>query len=117
MTSSVKVSTMKNTSGLRPLGRAVLVEPYDDEFHSTMIEIPATARERSMMVEAHCVVIAVGPEAWKEERVPRAKPGDKVLVSKWCGHITGKTVDGKQYRIVNAEDIFCAIDKEVKRNG
>lgn len=107
---------MKNTSGLRPLGTAVLVEPYDSEFANTTLVIPETARERSMMVEVHATVIAVGPEAWVKEGCKRAQPGDKVLVSKWCGHITQGPADGKMYRMVNAEDIFCKIVEE-KESG
>ena len=100
---------MKNTSGLHPKGRAVLVEPVETELKSSSIIIPETARERSMMVEVNALVIEIGPEAWKEEKDPRAYIGEKVLVSKWCGHITtGK--DGKLYRLVNAEDIFCGVD-------
>lgn len=110
MSSLPKVSMMKNTSGRHPLGRAVLVKPIETELTSTIIKIPDTARERAMMVEVNAVVIEVGPEAWKEERQPRAYPGDHVLVSKWCGHITtGK--DGEFYRLVNAEDVFCGVDK------
>lgn len=111
MSSLPKVSTKMNTSGLHPKGRAVLVEPVETELASTTIIIPETARERAMMVEVHAVVVEVGPEAWKEERVPRAVSGDKVLVSKWCGHITQGPRDGKLYRLVNAEDIFCGVDK------
>jgi len=100
---------MKNTSGLHPKGRAVLVQPVETELTSNIIEIPETARERAMMVEVNAIVIEVGPEAWKEEKDPRAVPGEKVLVSRWCGHITHGQ-NGKLYRLVNAEDIFCGVD-------
>src|SRR5882762_1688266 len=103
MNSLPKVSMKRNTSGLHPKGRAVLVEPVETELVSKIIKIPDTARERSMMVEVNAIVIEVGPEAWREERSPRAIVGEKVLVSRWCGHITtGK--DGNLYRLVNAED-------------
>jgi len=105
-----KVSMKMNTSGLHPKCRAVLVEPVETELASSTIIIPETARERAMMVEVFAKVIEVGPEAWKEEKTPRAYPGDKVLVSKWCGHITQGPKDGKLYRLVNAEDIFCGVD-------
>lgn len=109
MSSLPKSLTKRNTSGLHPKGRAVLVEPVETELVSSIIKIPDTARERAMMVEVNAIVVEVGPEAWKEEKVPRAKVGEKVLISKWCGHITtGK--DGNLYRLVNAEDIFCGVD-------
>jgi len=109
MSSLPKLSTTKNTSGRHPKGRAVLVRPVETELVSNIIEIPETAKERAMMIETNAVVIEVGPEAWKEEKVPRAVPGEKVLVSRWCGHITTGN-DGKLYRLVNAEDIFCGVD-------
>ena len=101
-----------NTSGLRPLGRAVLVEPVQHELKSSIIHIPETAKERSMMVETHARVIAVGPEAWSNEKAPRAVVGDLVMVSKWCGHICQGPGDGKLYRMINCEDIFCAIEEK-----
>lgn len=109
MSSLPKFSTRKNTSGLHPKGRAVLVEPIETDLVSTIIKIPDNVKERSMMVEMHVTVLEVGPEAWKEEATPRAKPGDHVLVSRWCGHIMPGN-DGKSYRLVNAEDIFCGVD-------
>lgn len=101
--------TMTNTSGLRPLGRAVLVEPVESELRTDKIIIPENVRERSMMVEVFAIVVAIGPEAWKEEAHPRAQVGDKVMVSKWCGHICQGPGDNKMYRMVNAEDIFCEV--------
>ena len=41
-----------NPSGLKPLGVAVLVEPYDSEVKTTLIEIPATVAERMMRAAA-----------------------------------------------------------------
>lgn len=106
-----KTTIPLNTSGLRPLGRAVLVEPVVNELKTTLIEIPATARERSMMIETHARVVAIGPEAWSEEKSPRAVAGDLVMVSQWCGHITHGPKDQKLYRMINCEDIFCAIEE------
>lgn len=105
---------MKNKSGLEPVGRAVLVEPYEPErtAKSTLIEIPKSARERLTMAEQRATVIAVGPEAWKDETRPRAKPGDKVMISAYAGILTEGPVDGKQYRVVNDRDIFLRIVNE-----
>src|SRR5208282_2443821 len=96
--------------------------PLEKELATSRIIVPETARERSMMVEVYARVVAVGPDAWLGEgtwwrrllfgRQLRARPGEKVMVSKWCGHITYGPADAKMYRMVNAEDIFCAIDKE-----
>jgi len=105
---------MQNQSGLRPLGRAVLVQPYESlpELRSKVIEIPQSARERIALAEQEAIVVAVGPEAWQDEAQPRAKPGDRVMISKYAGIIVVGTKDKKQYRCVNANDIFLSIDAD-----
>ena len=102
---------MINKSGLRALGRAVLVEPYEPEIKQSAIVIPETVRERTQMVESRAVVIEVGPEAWADERAPRAKPGDKVLITKFAGSMAKGIKDGKVYRVVNDRDIYCGIQE------
>src|SRR5208337_1576110 len=101
-----------NHSGLKPSGRAVLVKPYRPEITKGVIIIPDTVKEGHQMREVRGTVIAVGPEAWKDEACPRAEPGDKVLVSQWVGVILQGTADGEFYRMVNAEDIYCRITEE-----
>ena len=102
---------MRNRSGLEPVGQAVLVEPYEPEktVKSTLIEIPKSARERLTMAEQRATVIAIGSEAWKDESCPRAKVGDRVMISAYAGILTEGPKDGKSYRVVNAKDIFLRI--------
>ena len=102
---------IKNTSGLTPLGRAVLVEHYEPEKKGSLIEIPDIVKDRTLMVEQRAVVIECGPACWPDEP-PRAKPGDKVLISKMSGYMAMGPADGKRYRLVNDRDIFAAITKE-----
>lgn len=102
-----------NSSGIRPLGRAVLVKPYEPERQSSIIELPASVKEQTMVVEQRCVIVEVGISAWHNEpHGPRAKVGDKVLVSKFAGAMVKGTADGQQYRLVNDNDIFAAIEVE-----
>jgi co-chaperonin GroES (HSP10) len=101
---------VKNETGLHPLGVAVLVEPYEPETKSSIIELPDTVKQRFAMIEARCVVIEVGPEAWIDEKQPRAQVGDKVLVTKYAGYAAQSPRDGKLYRLVNDRDVFCAIE-------
>lgn len=104
---------MENQSGLKPLGRAVLVRMYEaDEFRSKVIEIPANVRQNSSVMEQRAVVIAVGGECWSDEKEPRAKAGDRVIVTKMAGYVTRGPADGKLYRMVNDRDIFCQITEE-----
>lgn len=106
------MSQKANTSGLLPLGRAVLIEPYEPEIQVSRLVLPPTVRERTAMVEQRATVIAVGPECWREESSPRAKPGDKVVVSRYAGWLAVGPADGRTYRMVNANDIFAMITEE-----
>lgn len=101
---------MKNETGLHPLGVAVLIEPYEPEVKSSILELPPTVKDRMAMVEARAIVIEIGPEAWHDEKAPRAKVGDKVLVTKYAGYAAQSPKDGKLYRLVNDRDVFCAIE-------
>jgi co-chaperonin GroES (HSP10) len=103
------MTTIMNKSGLRAVGRAVLCEPYDPEFHKTTIAIPDHVRARELMAEMRATVIQVGEHCWPDEPA-RAAPGDKVLISKFCGAIVKGTADGKLYRLCNDNDIFCQIE-------
>jgi co-chaperonin GroES (HSP10) len=101
-----------NPSGIVPLGHAVLVKPYEPEVKSGMIQIPDHIRGAMQAVDQRCTVIAVGPDAWSDESMPRAKPGDKVLITKFAGYVTSQTADGESYRLVNDNDIFGRIEWE-----
>lgn len=118
---------MKNESGLEPRGRAVLIQIYEPERKKSAIVIPETVQDRTDMVEQRATLVAVGPSAWKDEGYwepfcfgllrrwvvrPRAKVGEKVLVTKFAGYMTTGPADGKRYRLVNDRDIFGAITAE-----
>ena len=101
-----------NPSGVKPLGRAVLVKPYTPERKEGLIVLPDDALQRDQMVEQRAIVIEVGKFAWHDEPEPRASAGQKVLVSKFAGYMVRGTADGEQYRLVNDRDIFAAIEQE-----
>ncbi len=103
---------MVNESGLKPLGRAVLVKPYEPEIKYSILHIPDSIRENQQMVEQRAIVVQVGDNCWCDEPTPRAKPGDKVLVSRFAGFMAKGTSDGQQYRFINDRDIFAAIEVE-----
>lgn len=113
-----------NESGLRPLGRAVLVQTYEPERKKSLIELPDVVQNSSAMVEQRAVVVAIGPTAWDDERVRflgiplwrqlRAIPGDKVFVTKYAGFMAIGPKDGKRYRLVNGNDIFCGLQDGVE---
>ena len=100
-----------NNSGLSPLGWAVLVKPYEHTPAGGLIQLPDNVKNSMNMADQRATVIRVGPSAWAGEGLARARPGDKVLVTKYAGYFaTG--CDGQPYRLVNDKDIFCRIDKE-----
>lgn len=101
-----------NNSGLKPLGRAVLIEPYVPERKNTLIQLPDEVMAKDLSIEMRAIIIEVGPRAWMDEDQARAKPGDKVLVSKFAGVMAVGTADGKQYRLINDKDIFAQIEVE-----
>lgn len=103
-----------NPSGVKPLGRAVLVKPYTPERKEGLIVLPDEALQRDQMVEQRAIVIETGKYAWHDEPEPRASAGQKVLVSKFAGYMVRGTADGEQYRLVNDRDIFAAIEQETE---
>lgn len=103
---------MSNESGLFPVGRAVLVEPYQPERKIGLIQLPDEVMGREQMLEQRAVVVAIGPSAWYDEPHPRAKIGDRVLISRFAGHMAKGTMDDKQYRFINDRDIFAIIVEE-----
>ena len=105
------MTTQTNTSGLHPCGQAVLVEPYTPETQKSIIAMPETVKERNAAIETRVVVIEIGAGAWADEAAPRAAVGDKVLVSKFAGVIAIGPKDGKSYRLINSNDIFCRIEE------
>ena len=101
-----------NMSGLEPLGRAVLVRMVElEELKAESIIIPPNVRRDSAVMEQRAEVIAVGGEAWGDEKAPRARPGDKVIITKFAGYVAVGPRDGKLYRLVNDRDLFCRIEE------
>lgn len=107
--------TIQNTSGVKPLGRAVLVKYYEPERAKSAIYIPEEVRKGEVLVEQRAVVVEVGPVAWTNEP-PRAVPGDRVLITKYAGYALKGPADGELYRVINDQDIFAAITHEGASN-
>lgn len=101
-----------NNSGLEPRGHAILVEPYEPDFQSSIIAIPDSYGDRSKMAENRAIVIGVGNAAWDEEPEPRAVIGDKVLITRYAGVMARGPEDGKIYRLINDRDVYCRITSE-----
>lgn len=105
------MSEVKNTSGIKPLGRAVLVKYYEPERRESAIIIPESVENTRSLVEQRATVVEIGPEAW-QDAIPRAAVGDKVLISRYAGYQTRGPADGQMYRLVNDNEIFAQITHE-----
>ncbi|MGN6554231.1 MAG: co-chaperone GroES [Verrucomicrobiota bacterium] len=92
---------------IRPLGDRILVEPAEEkETKKGGIIIPDTAKEKPM--ESIVVALGTGKTDDKGQKVPfEVKKGDRVLVSKYGG--TEIKLDGKEYKILNSEDILAIV--------
>lgn len=102
---------VENTSGLIPVGHAVLVRYLDDAVapKESLIHIPESVRERHLMLEQKAVVVEVGRMAWSEEGEPRAQAGDIVMISKMAGIQAKGPGDGLSYRFINDRDVFAIV--------
>jgi chaperonin GroES len=93
---------------LKPLGDRVLVEPVEEkEVKKGGIIIPDTAKEKP--TEGLIVALGTGKTDDNGKKVPfEVKKGDRVLVSKYGG--TEIKLDGKEYKILNSDDILAVIE-------
>jgi chaperonin GroES len=93
---------------VKPLGDRVLVEPAEEkEVKKGGIIIPDSAKEKP----TESIVVALGTGKLDDDgkKVPfEVKKGDRVLVSKYGG--TEIKIDGKEYKILNAEDILAVLE-------
>lgn len=94
-----------NNSGLAPLGRAILVEPFEPERRASQIALPDSVLNTERMLDVKVRVLELGPECYPDE-ADRCKPGDVVLIAKMSGFMAQGPKDGKKYRFVNDRDVF-----------
>ncbi len=92
---------------VKPLGDRVLVEPQEEkEVKKGGIIIPDSAKEKP----TEGVVRALGTGKTDDKGAKVAfdvKVGDRVLISKYGG--TEIKLDGKEYKILNSDDILAVI--------
>ncbi len=95
---------------VRPVGDRILVESVEEKENKGKkgeIIIPDTAKEKPM--ESVVVALGTGKTDDNGRKVPfEVKKGDRVLVSKYGG--TEIKLDGKDYKILNGDDILAVIE-------
>ena len=98
------------TLKVRPIGDRILAEPVEAKAEKGKkggIIIPDTAKEKPM--ESVVVAVGTGKTGDDGKKIPfEVKKGDRVLVSKYGG--TEIKLDGKDYKILNSDDILAVIE-------
>jgi len=88
----------------KPLGLRVLVERVEEESKTASgIIIPDNAKEKPLTAK----VIAVSKEV-EEDEYNSIKEGDTVVFAKYSG--SEITLDGKEYLVLNTDDILGIIE-------
>ncbi len=128
---------MKNESGIYPSGNRVLiyVDQIEDKMKDSVIELLPDTINAQQSANASGVLVEAGPDAWchiveKVYRVidgamrhvetrtrgyagPFAVAGERISFAKYAGKkYIGK--DGKNYLVVNDEDITARLDDDVE---
>ena len=98
------------TPNLRPVGDRILVEAVEEKMNKGKkgeIIIPDSAKEKPM--ESMVVALGTGKTDQNGQKVPfEVRKGDRVLVSKYGG--TEVKLDGKEYKILNSDDVLAVIE-------
>ncbi|GDY22318.1 10 kDa chaperonin [Verrucomicrobiota bacterium] len=93
---------------VKPLGDRVLVEPQEEkEVKKGGIIIPDSAKEKP--TEGLVRALGTGKTDENGKKIAfELKVGDRVLISKYGG--TEIKLDGKEYKILNTDDILAVIE-------
>jgi len=93
---------------VKPLGDRLLVEPVEEkEVKKGGIIIPDTAKEKP--TEGIVRALGTGKTDDNGKKVPfEVAVGDRVLISKYGG--TEIKLDGKEYKLLNADDILAIVN-------
>ena len=107
---------MSNYTGITPLLNRILIKPMVvvNQTASGIIVSTEGMSEREQLGNTTGEVIAVGPDAFKEDgyTTPPIKSGDKVIMAKYAGLMyVGK--DGNKYRMINHSDITGLLDPDM----
>lgn len=100
-----------NKSAIHPKGYTLLIKPLviENKTESGIIMRAASEEDKAQMAQVYGVVIEIGPCAWDDEPVPRAKVGENVVFRRYSGEqFTGN--DGEKYRVILDKDVYATKD-------
>jgi chaperonin GroES len=98
---------------IKPAGHRILVIPDPVETKTAsgiiMVAETVTADEQRQIFG---VVHSVGNTAFKDfGDLPWCKVGDRIAFAKYGGFVIKDPVDGKEYRLLNDEDVVAVIEE------
>jgi co-chaperonin GroES (HSP10) len=97
-----------NKTGLCPIEFKVVVELDEVSEKRGELFVPLSVRDKEQMMQVKATLIAHGGDAFIEMNEPKPVVGDRVYVAKAAGYaVQGK--DGKEYRLMNDNDIAAII--------
>jgi len=102
----------ENTSGITPVGLSILVEPeqVEEKTESGIITATTDQLDKLQMAQTDGIVLSIGPMAFYDEKTPRCKVGDKIIMKAYAGMLK-KGIDGRQYRIIADSEVIGILEK------
>ena len=99
---------IENKSGFRPVGHAVLLRAFELDAIRSKIAIPDEVMLSSATCDTQGIVVAIGADCWTgENETPRAKVGEKVLITRFSGGMLPIGKDGYAYRMIPDHAIYA----------
>ncbi len=99
-----------------PVGHKVLIKVEQSELarkaSGAGIVLTEKTKQQEQAAHQEALVVALGPDAYKDFRSIWAEPGDKVLVTRYSGESRDDIEEGFSYRIINDEDVLCKLIEE-----
>lgn len=98
------------SSGIFPVGNKILILPDQvaETTESGIILGTPQQIEREQLGQTEGVVLAVGPDAYSDAKLPWCSVGDKVVIARYSGMMR-KGNDDKMYRIISDNDVVAVI--------
>jgi co-chaperonin GroES (HSP10) len=96
---------------IKPAGHRVLVlpDPIEEVSEGGIIMVTSNNTDREKQAQMFGTVVDIGYTAWKDFGGGNwCSVGDRIAFAKYGGFIIKDPADGKEYRLLNDEDV-CAV--------
>jgi co-chaperonin GroES (HSP10) len=103
---------IENRSGFRPVGKAVLLRAFELAERRMVVHLPDEVEMSSATCDTQGIVVEIGPDCWNgPSETPRAKVGDKVLITRFSGGML-RGNDGYIYRMIPDHAIYAVKEED-----